>query len=629
MSGKDLKEYLYPEDLTGKNPANKVTGEKKTLNPPGWPFDFHYVIAAAGPYFRDSMEVIHNGRRLVRGTDWFPGHYFKSASESLEGTGGGLYLSVLFADRTLSGSVELRSYQTIGGKWTLSEQQILEILTNKTTDPREGTYEEVSGKPDIFPPKAHQHPSGDMTGYREVIAANYDISAAIREQTNSLPGILNLSLKAYYTGAEVDKLIIELTKSLIDGIVSDEFEKMLTEIVAQSMGNFYTKEEVDDIVKNVLKNFDKYYTKVDIDNILGDYATTQAVDNKLKTFVTLDQLAESLSQSGSITGTEVNLLLDPIKTELNKLRDDLTKIDDTVAQILVDLKKYLLIEDFDKYLPSTDKLISEATTATVVDSTIVNHTLVDYTVDNVGGYITGISLAIGSGQKCQLNLPAGRNKVSKRLELEIPPMTLELMGDKWHLYNVKHLAIRLRVDGDSKFELYVQGIDELNDVNSGISQSPIGIPNNSFGGNFGSTHCDLFIGAVSTEIFEEEDDDGNIDRDVLINHTVLSLQNPSLKSIQLSESFNLSDLDGVREIKLFATLDSGIASTLILDSIVCSSDKLGSIDIIDGYTTVVIDGVSLELTIYLKDVYYHEDPQSSGDDVDSLEISANFKYITI
>lgn len=176
--------YPYPLDITGQAATNKVPGERQTLNPPSEPLDYHFILPFAGPYYRDTMKLRHitTGRTLVRGVDWLPGYKFHSASFETEGIRGGLYMAILFTDRTLSGQVELVEYQNLGGEWTLAEQKILEIMSNRAIDPRQLTYEEVADKPSVFPPIEHPHDVADLTGMSELIAAEHDIAAAIRER---------------------------------------------------------------------------------------------------------------------------------------------------------------------------------------------------------------------------------------------------------------------------------------------------------------------------------------------------------------------------------------------------------------------------------------------------------------
>lgn len=208
-----ITDYLYPLDITGQAATNKVLNERQTLNPPGEPLDYHFILSKAGPYFRDTMKLVHitTGRALVRGVDWMPGHKFHSASYETEGIRGGIYQSILFMDRTLSGQVQLAEYQTLGGTWSLSEAKLLELASNRALDPRMVTYEEVADKPTNFPPIEHPHDIADLTGVSELIIANYDIAAAIRERTQDWLDNPPRLMTEYYTRDEMDAKALDGT----------------------------------------------------------------------------------------------------------------------------------------------------------------------------------------------------------------------------------------------------------------------------------------------------------------------------------------------------------------------------------------------------------------------------------
>lgn len=202
--------FLYPLDVTGSALSNRVRGEFQTLSPPTQSDNFQFLIPKSGPFFRDSVKLIHvpTGRTLERGVDWDPGHYFHSASYETESVKGGIYQSILFLDRTLTGPIELVEYQVLGGHWSLDENKILEILSNKLQDPRTLTYEQVSDKPDVFPPIDHQHPGNDLTGMREAVSSIYEVAAAIRERTDFVGNLPIFRPDDYYTAKEIDSLLV-------------------------------------------------------------------------------------------------------------------------------------------------------------------------------------------------------------------------------------------------------------------------------------------------------------------------------------------------------------------------------------------------------------------------------------
>ncbi len=168
--------YAYPFDPTGTKAANSIQGERQTISPPGWS-DFYFVIPKAAPYFRESLKVYHHpsGRLLVEGVDYLPTHRFHDASLAV---GKPVFGSITFFDKTLEGVVELH-YQTIGGKWTIDEQTILAVLSDKLTNPRITTWEEVIELPDRFPVIDHEWDLVDMVGMSAVVDKLGEIREAI------------------------------------------------------------------------------------------------------------------------------------------------------------------------------------------------------------------------------------------------------------------------------------------------------------------------------------------------------------------------------------------------------------------------------------------------------------------
>ena len=168
--------YTYPFDPTGSKSTNLIQGERQVISPPNW-IDFYFIIPGAAPYFRETLQVVHHpsGRILVEGVDYSCSHRFHDASLAIAKP---VYGSITFYDKTLAGTVEL-SYQTLGGAWTLDETTILEILSEKTMDPRITTWEEVVDMPFQFPVIDHQWDLVDLVGATELEEALQGIRDAI------------------------------------------------------------------------------------------------------------------------------------------------------------------------------------------------------------------------------------------------------------------------------------------------------------------------------------------------------------------------------------------------------------------------------------------------------------------
>lgn len=168
--------YAYPFDPSGTLASNKIQGERQTISAPNWS-DFYFIVPLAGPFFRAGHRVVHHpsGRILAEGVDYLLSHRFHDASLAC---GKPIYGSITFFDKTLVGVVELE-YQTLGGAWTITQQQITEILSNKLINPRITTWEQVVQPPFEFPIVDHEWDLVDMVGASELEAALKDIKEAI------------------------------------------------------------------------------------------------------------------------------------------------------------------------------------------------------------------------------------------------------------------------------------------------------------------------------------------------------------------------------------------------------------------------------------------------------------------
>lgn len=157
--------HSYPFDPTGTKGSNRIPGEKHALSPPAWK-DYFYIIPKLAPFFSGTLKIHHvaTGRELIEGVDWQASHRFLDASRA---TARPVYGSITFYDKTLSGVVEI-DYQTLGGDWTIDDDLILELLVNKSTNPRITTWEEIVDVPYQFPVIDHAYHLDDLVGMSDV-----------------------------------------------------------------------------------------------------------------------------------------------------------------------------------------------------------------------------------------------------------------------------------------------------------------------------------------------------------------------------------------------------------------------------------------------------------------------------
>lgn len=170
--------YAYPFDPSGLLASNLIDGERQVITPPNWS-DFYIVIPEAAPFFREGLRLIHHpsGNILTEGVDYYCTHRFHDASLAIAKP---VFGSITILNRSLEGVLELK-YQTLGGEWTLSEQQISDILAEELANPRTTTWEQVVDLPREFPVIDHPWDLVDMVGASSVVEKLDEIAQAIRD----------------------------------------------------------------------------------------------------------------------------------------------------------------------------------------------------------------------------------------------------------------------------------------------------------------------------------------------------------------------------------------------------------------------------------------------------------------
>lgn len=158
----------YVLDPTGRLPANLIPNELQALTGVAGR-DYSFILPLAGPFFAESMQVNlktidGTTRLLTEGVDYYLTHFFLGATRAIGKT---IYASITFLNNSLRGTLILR-YQALGGEWSVDPAAAALILADQTHNPREKTWEQVSGKPNIFPVIDHEWNLIDMVGMSQV-----------------------------------------------------------------------------------------------------------------------------------------------------------------------------------------------------------------------------------------------------------------------------------------------------------------------------------------------------------------------------------------------------------------------------------------------------------------------------
>lgn len=144
---------------------------------------FNFLVPKYAPYFRNGLKIYNpeTNAYLEEGVDFLCTHPFRAMAAL---TGLELYGSIMLLDTAFSGQLQL-NYYSLGGEFTLDQQQILNVLANNLYDPRVTFWEKVADVPSVFPPINHQHNvETDTMTWDDVVTAIESLREPLEEGFN-------------------------------------------------------------------------------------------------------------------------------------------------------------------------------------------------------------------------------------------------------------------------------------------------------------------------------------------------------------------------------------------------------------------------------------------------------------
>lgn len=160
---------VYNFDPTGTSSANRINNEQHVITAVNFR-NYHYVIPKFAPFFENNFTIriqFPDGqtRTLIKGQDYYLSNQFIDASRACAKP---IYGSISFLDTSLYGVLSI-SYNTVGGMWNLTAQEITRILAEEMRNPRTTTWEQITYLPQRFPVIDHEWDLVDMTGGKDVV----------------------------------------------------------------------------------------------------------------------------------------------------------------------------------------------------------------------------------------------------------------------------------------------------------------------------------------------------------------------------------------------------------------------------------------------------------------------------
>lgn len=180
-------QYAYDFDPYGTNANNRITDERHTITPASGQ-DFNYFIPAKAPFHRRNfvMRALDATGKTTGTLTATKDFYFGFRYDQMMLSGGmqPIYGSIVMNDPAYAGKVAI-DYNTVGGEYVLSVQQVLTIMANNLLDPRTAQWTAVSGAPTAVPPVPHVHNAMQtMVGLDQVVDSLYVVIDSVSSGFN-------------------------------------------------------------------------------------------------------------------------------------------------------------------------------------------------------------------------------------------------------------------------------------------------------------------------------------------------------------------------------------------------------------------------------------------------------------
>nr|DAY32502.1 MAG TPA: structural protein [Caudoviricetes sp.] len=334
-----LKTFAYDYDPTGKSVHNRIVNEAHTITPENRS-RFNVIIPSYAPFFRNSLEIVNQqtGQRLIESIDFTCEWRVVAAQEKTEHLRP-IYGGIQFIDSEITGTF-LITYQTIGGQFTIGSTEIAQALANQANDPLVTNYDDIIGKPLVFPPLEHVHSIKDFIGFDHIKAVLESIREAIialaREDRDSHPGYdtlvdeyfrLSEALNGFTSSqiefkknltAELDKVKKELTGKI--EVTINEINTLLREKVADidnrlSELTALVNSKLKELTDNLKRDFEAYKTS---STQRIDELSIQISDNKQELATIIQQNYTTVQQTINTAKTDLDRKLETFKNEVTR-----------------------------------------------------------------------------------------------------------------------------------------------------------------------------------------------------------------------------------------------------------------------------------------------------------------------
>lgn len=148
----------YPLDITGLNPANRVTDEHQYVSAGRSLNEAGLILPRANPFFAENLEIWtgkeKTGTRLIANVDYYLLNPFVPY---LERYNKNFSYGIWVMNKEVTDDLWLH-YNALGGDYSINEEKLMEDILGMMTKHRSWRWEDLLNKPATFDPRAHTHP---------------------------------------------------------------------------------------------------------------------------------------------------------------------------------------------------------------------------------------------------------------------------------------------------------------------------------------------------------------------------------------------------------------------------------------------------------------------------------------
>jgi hypothetical protein len=245
----------YPFDATGILQTNRILDEQHAVTENNFR-NYYFIVPKFAPFFADNISIVHSyqgeSRVLVENVDYYCALMFIGATRAI---GKPIYGAITLNNLNTAGIISL-TYNTLGGKWNVDQQYIIEQIAEKAYNPRTVSWEQIVDSPETFPPIPHQWELVDLVGLSEVVDRLSLIEQAIlmSGQNQASNHIVNFNNPHYVTKSQIGLSNVENWKiaTQTEVLEGDSNMTLITPKTLSFINSFYyLKSEVDTLINGI------------------------------------------------------------------------------------------------------------------------------------------------------------------------------------------------------------------------------------------------------------------------------------------------------------------------------------------------------------------------------------------